>query len=76
MTILQKAYNFLILNIRYNAVVMPIIMSIYIPYNVLFIHYTAFQLLKWLSTSWLVSTAANAIIAPWVSFAYRRKWLK
>lgn len=69
-----KAY--IRLNIRYNLVVMPIIFVIYIPYNVLFIHYSAVQLVKWLSTSWIVSLGANAIISPWISFAHKRKWLR
>ncbi len=62
--------------IRYNLCVMPIIFCIYVPYNILFIGFTPFQLIKWATTAGLVSLFVNAIIQPWVSFCYHKRWLK
>lgn len=68
--------EYLKINLRYNLIVMPVIFAIYIPYNVFFISYSHFQILKWITTSPILSLVTNAIISPWVSFAHRRGWLK
>ncbi len=62
--------------VRYNLLTYPVLSAIYVPYNLLFIGYTPLQLVKWLATAGFVSLAANTIIQPWISFCYRRKWLK
>lgn len=72
MTFRARIWNY----IKYNLCVFPVVTAIYVPYNLLFIGYTPFQLLKWLLTAGIVSAGANIIIQPWISFCYRRKWLK
>ncbi|HYT42296.1 MAG TPA: hypothetical protein VEP90_08110, partial [Methylomirabilota bacterium] len=54
--------------IKYNLFIMPVILAIYIPYNLLFIGYTVVQLTKWLLTAGLLSLGVNLILQPYQSF--------
>jgi hypothetical protein len=61
---------------KYNLCIMPVILAIYVPYNLLFIGYTTFQLFKWLTTAGFLSLAVNLIIQPYIAWLYRRRILK
>ena len=61
--------------VKYNLLTFPVIAAIYVPYNVLWIGYTPFQLLKWLLTAAEFGAAANLVIQPWVTFVHRRGWV-
>jgi len=55
----------------YNAMIFPVIAAIYVPYNVLFLQYTAIQLVKWIATSAFVAAGANLVLQPWTSKVVR-----
>ncbi len=61
---------------RYNLLTFPVVMAFYVPYNIFFIGYTPFQLAKWIVTSAFYGGVFNVFMRPWLSFLYRRRWLK
>lgn len=58
----------------YNLLFFPAVAAIYIPYNILWIQMTEFQLIKWVATAAVFGSIANIGLAPWIR--YINGWLQ
>ena len=50
--------------LAYNAVMWPVVMAVYAPYYIFILHYSAWQLLTWVETAFVMGTLANLAIQP------------
>lgn len=47
-------------------------MALYVPYNVLWVHYTTEQLLRWASTAGVMYGVSSVVGIPWNHFIFRK----
>ena len=48
----------------YNIIFWPLVIALYAPYQILIIHYTTEQIIRWLETSLWQGMLANLVIQP------------
>lgn len=76
-TMIHKGYfENLIWLLKFDALSAPMVLALYLPYNILWLHYSLEQLERWVFTSMIMFALANVVLTPYYAFIYRKIGLK
>lgn len=50
----------------------PVVLALYLPYNILWLHYSILQLEKWVFTSVIMFAIANVILTPYYVWIFKK----